>query len=154
MRLSTADVPRQERFELWYDVTTNSHVPMAIDSDHREDFRATTELHDLGPVQISQLSYPALTARRTAAHIRRSDPELLQVSLSRSGRQVSQWAGGETMAHQGDLIIYDPSRPGTVINSGPISHLVLQVPRTLLHERGPGIDSLLNTPLPARRGLG
>lgn len=153
-RMRTMDLPAEQRFALWHDLTVGSHIPIAIDSDHRDDFRATIEVHDFGLVQLSRLRYPALRGERTERLIRQSDPDVLLVSHVPHGRQLSRRDWGESVADASNIVVHTSSQAGTVINDAPITNIVFQLPRTMLDPKGILTDRLLLAPIPATRGIG
>src|SRR5690606_4188508 len=126
MRLQTLDLPPEERFGTWRDLTLQSHVPMSIDTDHRDDFQATVELQDFGAVQVSRLCYPALRGIRTERMVRQSDPELLLVSHVPHGRIVGQSGRDEEVNDASRLLVHSTSLPGSVVNEAPVTNIVLQ----------------------------
>jgi hypothetical protein len=154
VRLRTMDLPAQHRFAFWHEATNQAHVPMAIDSHHRDDFRATAEVLDLGTMQLARLSYPPLRARRTERLIRQSDPELLLVSHVPRGRMVSLFGRDELIGDRGSVIIYDTSRTTTVTNEVAVTNVFLQVPRSELDPKGTWAERLLASPIPTAHGIG
>ena len=153
-RLRTADLPREQRFPMWHEAASPAHVRTFVDTANRDDFDASIELHDFTTMQLSLLSYPALRVRRTARLIRQSDPEWLHLSLTSMGQVTLNQLGREVTPETGSLVLYDTSRPCTVVNAGPVRQSVLQLPRSLLGPRVRNLTRLLATPFPADRGLG
>ena len=153
-RLRTVDVAAEHRFAFWRDMTSQAVVAMAIDSEHRHDFRATAEMHDFGPMQISRLAYPALRCRRSDRLIRQSDPELLMVSHLPRGRMVSLAGRDQLAGGRSSVIVYDTSRPTTVVNDVPVTNIVLQLPRSVLGQNGRYVERLLTAPIPTAHGIG
>jgi AraC-like DNA-binding protein len=153
VRFRTTDLPAGQRFAAWYDLIATSHVPIAIDSDHRDDFRATIEMHQLGEAALSRLRYPPLQAHRTRRLISQSDPETLLVSHVSRGRHICQQRRDEFVVNTGHVFVSDSSRDGVVINDTPVTNTVLQLPRSLFDRNGT-LDRLLAAPIPATHGLG
>lgn len=153
-RLRTMNLPVEQRFEVWHDLAVGSHIPISLDSDHRDDFQATAEVHDFGSVQLSRMHYPALFGRRTRRLIRQSDPEVLMVSHVLHGRELAQSYWGDCVADSSNVVVHTSSRPGVVINDAPITNIVLQIPRATLDPTGVLADRLLLGPIPADRGIG
>jgi AraC-like DNA-binding protein len=154
VRFRTTDLPAEERFAAWHDLIVTSHLPMVIDSDCRDDFRATIEVHDLGGIVVSRLNYPPLVGHRTKRLIRESDPETLLVSYVSRGRHIYRHRRDEYTFDARHVVVHDSSRDGTVINDRRVTNTVLHLPRALfdandlitrLHRAGP---------IPATHGLG
>ncbi|MFK4272453.1 AraC-like ligand-binding domain-containing protein [Streptomyces milbemycinicus] len=73
---STDVVEAPERFALWEETTTQSHMRNRLHSDDHEDFHAKMRVLDLTEVQVAALAYSHLEIARTAKLIRQSDPEV------------------------------------------------------------------------------
>lgn len=153
VRFRTTSLPAKQRFAAWYDLIGTSHVPVAIDSDHRDDFRATIEVHQLGGTVISRLRYPPLQARRTKRLISQSDPEMLLVSHVSRGRHIFRQGRDEYVADVRHVFVRDSSHEGVLINDTPVANIVLQLPRSLF-ERDGLLNRLVAAPIPATHGLG
>lgn len=62
VRLDTADLPVEHRFDAWTEFTTKAHGPATIESP-RANFVARIDAYELGPLRVSHLSHPPLRAR-------------------------------------------------------------------------------------------
>ncbi|TWG00597.1 AraC-like protein [Kitasatospora viridis] len=109
--LQTTDVPKAERFDRWLDLLSQDLAPTHIASEHRGDFRASTAALELGPVNVSVLSFPTLTSVRTPQLIRRSDPELWELGYMARGTVVVEQARNQAQIRPGDFLLYDTSQP-------------------------------------------
>ncbi|MBX6751884.1 MAG: AraC family transcriptional regulator [Micromonosporaceae bacterium] len=154
VRFRTRDLPAEHRFAAWHHLITESHMPMAIDSHHRDDFQATIEVYDVGGAALSRLHYPPLLGHRTRRLIRQSDPEMLLVSYVLQGRHIYRHRRDECVVDTRHVIVKDSSRDETVINDTHVTHTVLQLPRSVFDHNG-SLKRLLHTgPIPATHGLG
>jgi len=154
VRLRTTDLPAEQRFAAWRQLTVESHIPMAIDSDHRNDFRATVEVYNVGGLALSRLHYPPLLGRRTRRLIRQSDPEMLLVSHLSQGRHIYRYRRDECVVDTRHVVVNDSSRDGTVINDAYVTHTVLQLPRSVFDSNGLLARLHAAGPIPATHGLG
>lgn len=154
VRLRTTDLPAEERFAAWRRLTVESHIPMAIDSDHKDDFRATVDVYNVGGLALSRLHYPPLVGRRTRRLIQQSDPEMLMASYLSQGRHIYRHRRDECVVDPRHVIVNDSSRVATVINDTYVTHTVLQLPRSVFDYNG--LLARLHTtgPIPATHGLG
>ena len=75
------DLPADDRFAWWSEQLTRDTAPCVVSSSRTGDFRAVLTLAELGPVRLSVHSFPEVRAVRTAALIRRSDPERYWLGL-------------------------------------------------------------------------
>ncbi|GAA4705090.1 helix-turn-helix domain-containing protein [Streptomyces youssoufiensis] len=145
------DLPAEQRFDAWRELSGKAVLRTLMDSDRAADFRATLRAGGLGPVQVSAMTYQSLRSRRTPALIRAADPELYQLALVRGGRQCITWRDRELALGHGELLFYDSSHPFTAeIRTGEVaaSSVVVQVPRELLPMDRDRADGLLGTRVP------
>jgi AraC-like DNA-binding protein len=155
--LDTTGLPPRERVERWMETTARALLSTRLTVPEPEAFRARIETMDLGPVQLSAVSYNGLRSQRPPRLIRQCDPELYQVALITFGDQRMCQAGHQAELSPGDLMLYDSSRPFDAMvhrDQGTAGSLVLQFPRSLppLPERT--VSSLCGTALEGRRGVG
>ncbi|MFC9293798.1 helix-turn-helix domain-containing protein [Streptomyces sp. NPDC057011] len=152
--MSTAAVASRDRFD-WFCQTVSSEVmPVMLSSRHAADFRASFSYLDLGEVQLSALTCSPLLSRRTSSHVRRGDPEHLQLALiTRGAARISQ-RGNESMV-AGGLVLTDTSRPSEgACTGGQTETVVMQIPRKALALNPDRVDRLLAQSLCAAAGSG
>jgi len=153
----TSDLPVADRFTAWCDMMNDALVPSAMRSDHEADFQAELRLQDLGMVRLNALSYPPLETRRPAKLIWQSDPEELQLMITRRGSQRMVQGRRDAIFTLGELLLYDSSLPWhgwTSTKSGMIQGLLVQFPRAVLPLPESEVRKLIVEPLPGRNGLG
>jgi len=148
--MHTAGVPKAERFGWWRDRLMQDLAPTHIASEHADDFRASTAALELGPVNVSFLSFPTLTAVRTTRLIQRSDPELWELGYMARGIMVMDQARSHARVGAGDLLLYDTSQPVQmqVTEAGWLTILHLPKPAVPLPDRS--MQDLLSRRLPAQ----
>ncbi|MFF4414372.1 helix-turn-helix domain-containing protein [Streptosporangium sp. NPDC001559] len=154
----TEDVPASDRFAMWHEMAAQSLVPTLARSDHEADFRAVSRVLDFGTTQVYEMTYPSLRSRRTAAMIRRSDPETYCLSLARRGvTQMTQF-DRQTTAGSADMVFYDNSHPyhGQIVadGTGTFDGMVLQIPKAALPLPADKLTSMVSTHLPSHDGIG
>jgi AraC-like DNA-binding protein len=112
----------------------------------------------LGDVHVARLFYPSLRARRTAALVRRSDPELYQVALTLRGRQGVAQVGREALVGTGEVTVYESSRPYDALalptDGSTVEGIVVNVPRAMAPLPAARMDRLLAVSLPGATGTG
>ncbi|MFD9721634.1 helix-turn-helix domain-containing protein [Streptomyces sp. NPDC059076] len=155
---STEDLPQADRWAEWYDLTTRAYMPSELSTAHQDDFHARVHLVDLGPVQVSRLVYSPVMPRRTPKLIRQADAELYQLSLALHGTFGLAQAGSEALAGPQDMMVHDSSRPfhgWTASQRGTtVSHLLLQIPRSLLPVSPNAVAQLTAVRLAGQEGIG
>ncbi|MFE2157113.1 helix-turn-helix domain-containing protein [Streptomyces lydicus] len=154
---STGVVAAPERFALWKETTSRSHMVNRLRSTDCDDFRAKMRALDLGEVQVAALACPHLEIVRTSKLIRQSDPEAYLITYFLRAEGVISLAGGDKALRTGDLVVLDSSRPfrGDVhADPGGWSHVTVQFPRGLLPLPEKTVQHLLAVPISGRRGMG
>ncbi|MEW2130425.1 hypothetical protein [Streptomyces sp. NPDC005435] len=97
----------------------DSGVPLRVSGPETGPFRATARALDLGSVTVVSLTCSPCVLRRTAALIRRRDPEVYAVpALPRRGGLTVTRAAGEVPLNGGDFTVCDSSRPFDVRITG------------------------------------
>ncbi|MGW6917261.1 AraC-like ligand-binding domain-containing protein [Kitasatospora sp. NPDC054939] len=155
--LHSRDVPAEHRFEWWCDLISRDVAPTRISTDHVTDFHAAAGAVDLGPVQLSALSFPPLRSTRTPALIRRSDPEVYELALIMGSEMWISQARNETRIRAGDLVLWETSHPfdGRGLSGNDQSRaIILHLPRATLPLPATRVDRLLAQAMPARSGMG
>ncbi|GGP91474.1 hypothetical protein [Streptomyces melanogenes] len=84
--LDTAALPIGERPEAWAGAMAVAQIPQHVTSLATGTFQARVEMTPLGAGQVSVLSsYASVSVRRTARHVRQSDPEMYRVNVAMAG---------------------------------------------------------------------
>ncbi|CAK7282810.1 hypothetical protein [Streptomyces misionensis] len=107
-------------------------APHAITSEHAHDFKATLLSANLGQGRVSAIDFPTPGSARAQRLIRRSDPELLEVTLVAKGEMDIEQGRNHHSPSDDDLVLYDTSRPyvaSCVSTSGGGRSVVLHLPR-------------------------
>jgi AraC-like DNA-binding protein len=139
--MSSEDLPQRDRFDWWCEIAARDTVPTCVSSPHTGDFRASAAMVEMGPVQLSVLSFPELRSLRTPALVRRSDPERYGLTLVTGGAIWFSQSRNETRLAADDFLLYDTSQPfdsRAISATAPARMLILHLPKTAL-------------PLPAKR---
>ncbi|MCX4980638.1 helix-turn-helix domain-containing protein [Streptomyces sp. NBC_00572] len=145
---------REDRFAWFCQTVSNEVMPVMLSTRHAADFRASVTDLDLGVVRLSTLACSPVVSRRTSVHVRRGDPEHLQLALVTQGAvRISQRGNDAVVA--GGLVLTDTSRPseGECIG-GQVESVVLQIPRQALALAPDRVDRLLARGLAADAGAG
>ncbi|WP_328908420.1 helix-turn-helix domain-containing protein [Streptomyces sp. NBC_00234] len=155
----TVHLPQEQRFEWWRDAVWQGVEPTWITSDFAADFVASVGSLDLGRLQLTQITFPALRSERTAELIRRSDPEVYELTLILEGVMGFSQERHTTRLHAGDITLWTSSRPyrGEAAGgptSGVSRALILHVPRALVPLPEARIARVLAHGLPTHDGMG
>ncbi|MER7467348.1 helix-turn-helix domain-containing protein [Streptomyces sp. NPDC097981] len=157
-RLSSAAVPEAERLDWFTDIVAQELVPTAIRSEQAGRFWAEAAVLDLGVVQVSTFDFTSLHSRRTAAHVRRSDPEQYQIGLVADGAMSLTQNRFDSGLFSGDMVLWDTSRPMESValpgDGGLIRAVTLSFPRHAMPLRGARIERMLAQRIPGGHGMG
>ncbi|MFF9128460.1 helix-turn-helix domain-containing protein [Streptomyces sp. NPDC014889] len=154
--LNTAHLPPADRLAAWVESTGLALVRTQI-RFHEPDGRGSIQAMTLGSVQLSVMSYTALSSQRTPRLIRQSDPELYQLALVTGGRQSIEQDRRHAPLSPGDLVVYDSSRPfhaKVEPSTCGARSVLLQFPRRLLPLPETAVAPLCGTLLSGREGVG
>jgi AraC-like DNA-binding protein len=154
--MRTEDLPAADRFEWWFEQVSKDTAPTVLSSPHAGDFRAAVTLADLGPVRLTILTYPEARSVRTAALIRRSDPERHGLILTTQSALWFSQRDRDTRVGTGDLTLYDTSQPydfRALPGAAPGKALMLHFPKAALPVRPERLQCLLAGQMPAGTGM-
>ncbi|MDO3704591.1 helix-turn-helix domain-containing protein [Micromonospora sp. C28SCA-DRY-2] len=158
--IDTAMLPAAERFDFWQELVARESAPARVDSPHAHDFTASARVVDLGTVKLSSWRYPSLDMRRTARHIRRSDPEMYHLALPLSGHGAMIQDRRETRLGPHGFAFVHTGRPHGSWHrpdgptAGPLSTVTALVPPAALPIPARRADRLLAAEIPAGAGMG
>jgi AraC-like DNA-binding protein len=155
--LHNRDLPAPDRFGWFCEVVARDLAPHAITSDHIGDFRASMLSMSLDRIRVSAVFFPTLGSARTHRLIQRSDPELLELALVVRGDMEIEQGGNRCRPSDGDLVLYDSSRPyvaNCVSQAGGGGSVVLHLPRRAVPVPDRTLHRLTAAPLPSRTGTG
>ncbi|ANP51435.1 AraC-like DNA-binding protein [Streptomyces griseochromogenes] len=153
----TRVAPPAHRFDMFCELVADDLAPHLVTSDHAHDFQASLLHVDMDRVRVSAIDFPTLRSMRTPRLIRRSDPELLELALAARGDMEIEQADNHFYPTDGDLVLYDTSRPYIANAVATRSHarsVVLHLPRCAVPVPDQTLRRLTATRLPARTGVG
>ncbi|MFJ3336693.1 helix-turn-helix domain-containing protein [Streptomyces sp. NPDC086766] len=149
-------LPAPDRFSFWWEAVARSVVPVHAASEDALGFWAEMTSVDLGTVQISRVRCLSFEARRTARLIRRSDPDLLQLSLTLRGRSGIEQRDRQASLAPTDLVLYDTSVPfrAWTLPDVTADGIVVQFPRDALQLSADAVRRLTARRLSGHSGMG
>ncbi|RLV79188.1 AraC family transcriptional regulator [Streptomyces rapamycinicus NRRL 5491] len=150
------DIPPAERFAAWRALCELTSIPMELRSDHEHDFRANVRGGvDIGEVMLTYTSVPSLRNERTAAHIRRSDPELYHLRLTLRGETDVCHGDAETTVGARQFMLTSTSAPYlAVCERGRVDGMTVTLHPSLLPFPPAELQRLLGQRLSGRSGIG
>ncbi len=158
--VSTAEVPQEERFAFWREVSSKLWVPYDTRCERQVEsrFRAQVGISQLGPVQATLMTTMPHSVHRTPKLIRQTDPGVFKLGCIVRGRGRITQDGRCTDFGVGDLILFDTSRPylsGFAPGvSGNQQLLLLRFPRSSLPLPPRDLRRLSAVRIPGGTGVG
>ncbi|MFE2322823.1 helix-turn-helix domain-containing protein [Streptomyces sp. NPDC059385] len=154
LRATSGALERKDRFDWFCERVSSDVMPIALNTRHAEDFEASLMSLDLGVAQLSSVTCSPVFSRRSSAHVRRGDPENLQLALITQGTFRISQRGNDSVV-EGGLVLTDTSRPSEgAFTGGPVESLVMQIPRQALALGSDRVDRLLAQGFAADVGSG
>ncbi|WP_455680633.1 AraC-like ligand-binding domain-containing protein [Streptomyces flaveolus] len=154
MVLTTASVPDQEKVAYWNDVVSRTLVPMTIAPRDDGPFDGRIATHRLGYLQVSTLEADAERVSRTPALITRSPEALMAVGVQISGTATFVQDGRRAEVGEGDLVLYDTTRPYSFDYPRRFAAHVFQLPRHTLGVSDSDIRRVTGEVIGTRAGVG
>ncbi|MFE2327116.1 helix-turn-helix domain-containing protein [Streptomyces sp. NPDC059385] len=132
MVLTTASVPDQDKVAYWNDAVSRTLVPMEVAPHGDGPFDGRIATDRLGYLQVSTVEADAERISRTPALIARSSEALVAVGVQISGTATFVQDGKRAEVGEGDLVVYDTTRPYSFDYPQRFATHVFQLPRRTL----------------------
>lgn len=152
--LTTASVPDRDKVAYWNDAVSKALVPVTVDPRQDGPFDGRIATGRLGYVQVSTLEADAHRVSRTPALIARSPEALVAVGLQVSGTAVFRHDGGRMEVGEGDLVVYDTTRPYSFDHPRRFALHVFQLPRYVLGVPDVDIRQVMGSVIGTGDGVG
>ncbi|AZA10950.1 AraC-like ligand-binding domain-containing protein [Corynebacterium gerontici] len=104
-------------------------VPLLIDAPSPESFQGTVQRHDVGRTTFVHIAASAHSVRRTAELIAGPSEAYIKLSQIIDGQGVLRQDGRSVRFSQGDIVIYDTTRPYSLDFCSDCTLLVVMVPK-------------------------
>jgi AraC-like DNA-binding protein len=145
----------RERLAYWTETVCSQILPVQIDPRGSEQLHATAmRSTGLGDLQVREVVGGQHVYIRDAGDIRRGDPGTLQVGLQVTGSSLLVQDGREAVMGAGDLVLYDSSRPFSLVMDARFHWRVFLLPKDKLRRSDREISRLTAVPISASRGVG
>jgi AraC-like DNA-binding protein len=154
---TTETVRPAESTAYWVDALCDAYVRLECDPiavDRPGLFQGEIQQNSLSTVDVSVVEASPQKVARTHRLISRGHEDVFIVSMQRQGRcQVIQDQRQAELA-AGDFVIYDSTRPYTLIYPDGIHQFTLKIPRGQLIAQLPDVEALTATKVCGARGAG
>ena len=143
-----------DRLAYWTETVCSQILPVQIDPRHDADLSATAmRSTGVGDLQVREVIGGEHVYDRTDADVRRGDPHTLQVGLQLVGSSLLVQDGREAVLGAGDLVLYDSSRPFSLVMDARFSWQVFLLPKDKLRRSDREISALTATTINASSGV-
>ncbi|MFI6123350.1 helix-turn-helix domain-containing protein [Streptomyces sp. NPDC051064] len=150
--LLTSQIPEEQRLLSWHNAVARELVPVTVMPHSAGPFTGRLVTDRVGTLRVSTVEADAHRIRRTKAHIARSPEPLVAVGAQVTGRTVLVQAGRQVTADQGDLFVYDTSRPYFLERPESFSAHVVLIPRRMLDLPDEALDGVIGTTFGTEQG--
>ncbi|MFD7403476.1 helix-turn-helix domain-containing protein [Streptomyces sp. NPDC059866] len=130
--LTTASVPDLDKVAYWNNAVSRTLVPMTVAPRGDGPFDGRIATDRLGCLRVSTMEADAERVSRTPALIARSSEALVAVGVQVSGTATFIQDGRRAEVGEGDLVVYDTTRPYSFDYPERFTTHVFQLPRHML----------------------
>ena len=139
----TREASVAERLDYWTQTVCDQIVPVQIDPRGPEQLAGTAmRSTGLGALQVRQVVGGEHIYVRGEREIRAGDPGTLQVGMQLTGSSLLVQDGREAVMSAGDIVLYDSSRPFSLIMDARFHWQVFLLPKEKLRRSDREIASL------------
>lgn len=142
-----------DRAEFWVDMISTQFLPVQVDL--RDDRLSASRVicATLGDLHFRDAVGGGHLYTRDDAAVRSGDPDTLLVCMPLNGTSILAQDGQEAVLSPGDVVLYDSSRPNTVVMEDQFRWQVFAVPKTKLRRSDRELAQITAVALPSASGL-
>ena len=149
----TRSEPPAARMTFWVNTVCSQILPVRIDPRHDRVPNAGMSCTTLGALRIRDVVGGDHVYTRAVSDIRRGDPETVQVGMPLGGGSLLVQDGREAVLSPGDMVLYDSSRPFTLVMESQFHWQVFLLPKVKLQRSDAELALVTAIPLPPRTGI-
>jgi AraC-like DNA-binding protein len=124
--------PTQERMEYWLNTVCSQILPVQIDPRHDAFPSAAMSCFQIGDMAIRTVVGGDHVYDRSMKEVRAGDPDTLQIGFPVGGSSMLVQDGREAVLSAGDMVLYDSSRPFTLVMEDRFHWQVFLFPKSVL----------------------
>ncbi|MFF8974504.1 helix-turn-helix domain-containing protein [Streptomyces sp. NPDC014995] len=152
--LTTASVPDGEKLAYWRDALSTALVPMSVTARGDGPFSGRISSARLGHLRICAIEADPQRASRTSRHIARTPADYVAVGVQTTGTATLVQDGRHAGVGEGDLVVYDTTRPYSLDYPEPFATRVVHMPRRAVGLPEEEVGQVTGTAIPATEGFG
>ncbi|MBY5972450.1 helix-turn-helix domain-containing protein [Pseudooceanicola marinus] len=141
-RFSTTSIPRGERLAFWQESANELFPSTIVTGSPEEDFFGSVSWMQFGEVVLADFVSTAMEVSRAEEHIARNDA-WYEVCLQVEGDCELTQGGRTVTVRPREMVLYDSQQPYRMVFKGPYRQIALKLPRRLLQDRVPCLDTLI-----------
>lgn len=149
----TGREPPGQRMAFWLETVCEQILPVKIDPRHDRIPDAGMSCSNVGVLAIRDVVGGDHVYTRDAADIRHGDPETVQIGMPLGGQSILVQDGREAVLSGGDMVVYDSSRPFTLVMESHFHWQVFLLPKTKLRRSDNELAQITAIPLSGRSGM-
>lgn len=153
--VGTDDYSDHDSVEVWHQLVGEYVQPTETSARPNRPFRAQMQIGQIGSIEVLDVTATPYVVHRTQRQIARSRGfEQIFCSLQLAGPHLIVQDGREMIRYPGDLVIFDPCYPCTLVCGEPVHFLAFVFPRKSV---GSDLEALVQgaaTVLPSGQGIG
>ncbi len=144
-----------ERLSFWADAICTHILPVQIDPRADADLASNAmRASSFGDLQLREVIGGQHVYVRSSRDIRKGDPNTLQMGLQLHGHAILEQDGRQAELREGDLVLYDSSRPFTLAMEERFNWQVFLLPKDRLRRSEREMSALTATTISSRHGTG
>jgi len=128
----TGKEPPGQRMAYWLETVCSQILPVQIDPRHDRVPDAGMSCNALGALRIRDVVGGDHVYTRTDRLVRRGDPQTVQIGMPLKGCSLLVQDGREAVLSPGDMVVYDSSRPFTLVMESNFRWQVFLLPKVKL----------------------
>lgn len=145
--LSTAEVPRDLRFDYWSDVLSQCITPMSVASDDMRNFRASLSAASMGPLAVMEQYGSKQMSHRSVRDISHSSEDSFHLLLS-LGSAWNFRHRGDARLRRHDVVLADSRYAYDIVIDSDYHFIHVKLPPSWLRTWIPDTDSLVGRRIP------
>ncbi len=149
----TGDEPPGQRMAFWLETVCSQILPVKIDPRHDRIPNAGMACSNIGALAIRDVVGGDHVYTRDEADIRHGDPQTVQIGMPLGGQSILVQDGREAVLRGGDMVVYDSSRPFTLVMESQFRWQVFLLPKTKLRRSDKELAQITAIPLSGTAGM-
>ncbi len=147
--------PDHDPVEVWHQLVGEYVHPMEPSAAPGQPFRARMRIERMGPIDVLEVAATPYVVHRSPKAIARDHGlDQLFCSLQLTGTHLIVEDGHERIRHPGELVIFDPHHPCTLVCGEPVNFLAFVFPRQTVGSDLEALTQGAATVLPTGPGIG